>query len=96
MIIVHARIEIKNGKIQEFAAALDKCVVNTRKEAGNHSYTPYTDLADPHKFIIVEEWESQASLDAHMQTPHFKQLIEELDNLAAAPADIKVFEATVK
>jgi len=96
MVIVHAYIEIKKGKTKEFAVVLDKCVVNTRKEAGCLSYVPYTDLADDHKFIIVEEWESQAALDAHMLTPHFVQLVEDLGDLVAAPLAVKVFDATLK
>lgn len=96
MIIVHAFIEVKEGMAQEFIKAADKCVKATRKETGNNFYTLYTDSFNPLKFIVVEEWESQSTLDAHMQTPHFITFGEEIESLLAAPLDIKVFEATLK
>ncbi|MDR2713788.1 MAG: antibiotic biosynthesis monooxygenase [Clostridiales bacterium] len=95
MIIVHAFIEVKDGMAQEFIKAAAKCVEATRQENGNNFYTLYTDSFDPLKFVVVEEWESQSALDAHMQTPHFITFGGEIENLLAAPLDIKVFEAAL-
>jgi quinol monooxygenase YgiN len=95
MIIVHAYIEVKNGTAEEFIKAAGKCVEATRKETGNSSYTLYTDSQNPLKFVVVEEWESKAALDAHMQTPHFAAFGEEIGDLLAAPLDIKVYEASL-
>jgi quinol monooxygenase YgiN len=96
MVIVHAHIEVKDGKTQEFLNALGKCVEGTLKEPGNDSYTPYADLSNPLKFIIVEEWQSQSALDDHFQTPHFKQLGKDLEDLLTAPLDVRVFDAVKK
>ena len=93
MIVVHAHIEIKEGMAEELLKAVDKCVIATRKEIGNNFYTVSTDSFNPLKFIVVEEWESKPDLDAHMQTPHFANLGEEIKDLLAAPLDIKVYEA---
>ena len=95
MIIVHAFVEVKDGMAQEFVTAADKCVEATHQEYGNYFYTLYTESSDPLKFIVVEEWESQSALDAHMQTPHFITFGGEIENLLAAPLEIKVFEATL-
>ena len=95
MIIVHAHIEVKNGTTQEFMKAAAKCVEATRQESGNRFYTLYTDSFDPQKFVVVEEWETKSALDAHMQTPHFAAFGEEINDLLAAPLDIKVFEANL-
>jgi len=95
MVIVHAFVEVKDGMAQEFVNAAEKCVEATRKEPGNCFYTLYTDSFDPLKFVVVEEWESQSALDAHMQTPHFITFGGEIENLLAAPLEIKVFEATL-
>jgi quinol monooxygenase YgiN len=94
MIIVHAFIEVKNGKVDEFLKAAGKCVEATRKEKGCHFYTLYTNSSSPQKFVIVEEWESKPALDAQMQTPHFAELGADIKDLLAAPLDIKVFEAS--
>ena len=94
MIIVHAFIEVKDGAAQAFIEAADKCVEATRKEDGNIFYTLYTDSANPLKFVVVEEWESKPALDAHMQTPHFAEFGGAIENLLAAPLEIKVFEVS--
>ena len=94
MIIVHAFIEVKNGAVQDFEKAAEKCVEATRKEAGNEFYTFYTESTNPLKYVVVEEWESKSALDAHMQTPHFALFGKEIENLLAAPLDIKVYEAS--
>ncbi|MCL2817177.1 MAG: antibiotic biosynthesis monooxygenase [Clostridiales bacterium] len=93
MIIVHAYIEVKNGAAQKFLQAAGKCVEATRKETGNDFYTLYTDCENPLKFVVVEGWKTQTALDAHMKTPHFAEFGGEIENLLAAPLDIKVYEA---
>jgi len=94
MIIVHAFVEVKDGTTQEFIKAAAKCVEATRKESGNNFYTLYSESQNPLKLVVVEEWASQAALDAHMQTPHFIEFGAEIENLLAAPLDIKVYEAS--
>ena len=94
MVIVHAFIEVKDGAAGEFIKAADQCVTATRKETGNNFYALYTDSNNPLKFVVVEEWESKPALDTHMQTPHFAKFGEEINDLLAAPLDIKVYEAT--
>ena len=94
MIIVHAFIQVKNGLKQAFEKAAEKCVEATRKEAGNEFYTLYAEAANPQHYVVVEVWESQPALDAHMQTPHFAMFGKEIEGLLAAPLDIQVYEAS--
>jgi len=94
MVIVHAFIQVKAGATQEFEKAAGKCVEATRKEAGNGFYTLYAESENPLNYAVVEEWESQAALDAHMQTPHFIAFGKAIESLLAAPLDIKVYEAS--
>ena len=44
----------------------------TRAEAGCLSYVATRDLKTAGRYVFVEEWESQAALDAHMRTPHLR------------------------
>ena len=94
MIIVHAFIEVKDGAAQEFIDAAAKCVEATRQEVGNSFYTLYIDASNPLKFVVAEEWESKPALDAHMKTPHFAEFGGKIENLLAAPLEIKVYEAS--
>ena len=71
------------------AAAL-ACVGPTPAEAGNVMYVLHRDTRDPSLFVFIEHWKSQAALDAHMQTPHFKKLLGEIDGKLARPLDVHV------
>jgi len=93
MIIVHAYSEVKNDMAQDYIKAAGRCVEATRKENGNHFYSLYTDSANPLKFVVVEEWESKAALDAHMQAPHFAEFRAQTKDLLVAPSDVKIYEA---
>lgn len=93
MVVVLAYVEVKEGAAQEFVKAANKCVEATRKETNNISYKLYSDTESALKFVVVEEWESKAALDAHMQTPHFADFGAQIKDLLAVPLDITVYEA---
>ena len=93
MVIVHAFISVKEDSVQQFLAAVENCIVETRKEPGCHFYTLYSSHEKPSNFVLVEEWESKAALDNHFTLPHFKAFVEALENLLAEPLNVKVFEA---
>ncbi|MFT3739574.1 MAG: putative quinol monooxygenase [Breznakibacter sp.] len=54
----------------------------TRKEEGNISYVLHRDTDNDLKFIILEEWKSQETIDFHNKTAHFLTLKKELDEKA--------------
>lgn len=64
-------------------------VEETRTETGCISYELLQRADDPTRLLLVEEWESQAHLDAHTRTPHFIRLVALLDEVEhAEPAVI--------
>ena len=42
------------------------------------------------RFYIYEIWESQAALDAHASSPHFKHLEKTLGKLVADPFEVNI------
>jgi len=44
--------------------------------------------AEPHVFVLVEEWTSKAYLEAHNLTPHVHDAVMKATPLAAAPLDV--------
>ena len=50
----------------------------TLREEGCISYQINRDLANPRRFVFIEEWESQAHLDRHLAAPHLKPLSEQV------------------
>lgn len=74
-----ATIIAKSEFVEDVLQALHTVTDATRKEDGNISYTLHKDVSNTLKFIILEEWKSQAAIDFHNQTSHFLTLKKDLD-----------------
>lgn len=82
MLTVIAEIRTRPGQhhrqavLDEFA----KIIPTVLEEAGCHGYAPMVDTAanvsfqatNPDSIVMVEQWETVAHLEAHLQTPHMK------------------------
>ncbi len=86
---VVAHVRAKAGKEGELKKIMLGLIGPTRKEAGCLRYELYQNTQDTADLTFVEDWESEAALDAHMQTPHFREAVAQIPALAAAPADIR-------
>ena len=75
MLTVIAEIRTRPGQHHR-QAVLDqfaKIIPTVLQEAGCHGYAPLVDHAAGVSFqTMVEQWESVAHLEAHLQTPHMK------------------------
>lgn len=71
------------GKEDDMERTLLEMIEPTRAEAGCIRYDLLRSLkgASYTEFVFVEEWESEAALDAHGQTPHLLGLRGHLKNL---------------
>lgn len=70
MIYLVARIHIKPGALEAFAAIAQPCIEATRREPGCVHYDLHASITDPETVVFVEQWESREALDAHFRTPH--------------------------
>ena len=86
---VVAHIRAKAGKEEEMKKVLLGLIEPTRKESGCLRYELYQNQEDAADLTFVEEWESDAALDSHMQTPHFQAAVAKIPLLAGAPSDIR-------
>ena len=69
-VIAHIRArEDKQDELRELLAGL---VGPTRRESGCIRYQLCRNNADSRDFTFVEEWESEAALDAHLKKPHLQ------------------------
>ncbi|WP_295693896.1 putative quinol monooxygenase [Lapillicoccus sp.] len=84
---VIALIPAKPGSEAVVRAALTELVGHTRQEEGCLKYELFESQATPGTFVTVEEWTSQAALDAHMASPHIAAAFAAAgDAMAGAPA----------
>ena len=93
MIVVAAHITLKEGLEAEFIKKAQGCIEQTRKEEGCISYALFSSTEDASKLVFLEEWESKAALDAHLQTPHLKAFSGETGALRDGPSDLCIYEA---
>ena len=92
MIHVLARITVKPESAAAARQILLTLVNETRKEAGCKAYELFQRADAPHEFQTVEEWADQASVDAHMSSPHIGAAIAAAGPMFAAPPEIHTFD----
>jgi quinol monooxygenase YgiN len=64
-------------------------LIPTRAESGCKSYELY-ESDSTGRFYFDETWESQAALDEHLATPHFKRLEQTIDELLNEPFEVNI------
>ena len=67
---VVATIPLDPAHAAEAAPVLAELAAASRNDAGCLVYEAYESASTPGVFVTVEEWESQADLDAHGKQPH--------------------------
>jgi quinol monooxygenase YgiN len=91
-IVITAYLDIKADQVEKFLTEVQEVITQSQAEEGNASYNLFSDLKEKNKFVFVEEWKSQAAVDTHFATEHFKKFNTLMDEVAASPAKIKIFE----
>jgi quinol monooxygenase YgiN len=64
---------IRAGHEDEAANDLRQLAVETRKEPGNLLYVAHRSIEDPRKFLIYEQYRSQADLETHRAKEYFQR-----------------------
>jgi quinol monooxygenase YgiN len=91
-VTVVATFQARPGKETELRAALMGLLAPTRKETGCLNYDLHQAPDDPAKFLFHENWTTKAALDAHLQSPQIKALVQRMDALCEAFPEIKIWE----
>ena len=69
---VVATLPFDPARAAEAAPVLAELAVGSRGDAGCLAYDVYASASTPGVFVVVEEWESQAALEAHGKQPHLR------------------------
>ncbi len=75
----------KPGQERRLQDELNAMVVPSLAEPGCLGYRPLVDPSTAGEMVIVEEWTSDASLEKHFATPHFKHVAAVLDEILSEP-----------
>ena len=72
MLIVTGTFDLEPDHVGRLKAAAIEMARATRTEPGCVVYAFWQDIEDDARFRVYEEWESQAHLAAHFETPHMQ------------------------
>ena len=72
----------KRGMVEELKALLGGMAVPSRAEPGNLRYDLWRERSDAGRFVLEELYADDAAVAAHRVTPHYKNYISKIDNLA--------------
>jgi len=88
---VIARSVSRSGREKQLRELLRGMLAPTRAESGCKLYELYESNSKG-RFYFYEIWESQAALDQHATSPHFKHLEQTIGELVQEPFEINILE----
>lgn len=83
MITAIAIARAKPGQENELGRRMKALVAPTLAEPGCINYDLHRSNTDPAVWIFYENWQSQADLDAHMQSAHYRSFFSRADEVLA-------------
>jgi quinol monooxygenase YgiN len=74
MITLAVNYVIRPGHEHEAEGFLRELRTESRREPGCRTYDVHRSVDEPRAFLIFEQYDDLAALEAHRQTPHFTRL----------------------
>jgi quinol monooxygenase YgiN len=90
---VVARFVPRQGKEDAVKAVLSAAMVLSRRELGCYQYDLLVSATEPREYCVIERWEGNASLDAHLETEHARRMLSDLETLVETPPDIRRYRS---
>jgi quinol monooxygenase YgiN len=90
-VYVIARSVARKGKEKQLRELLRGMLAPTRAESGCNVYELHESNSKG-RFYFYEIWESQAALDHHAASAHFKHLEQAIGELIQEPFEINILE----
>ena len=64
----------------------------SRQEDGCLSYSFFTAIEDPNRFVAVEEWRDRVALDRHFTQPHLQEFTRGLGEVVSERPEVAIHE----
>ena len=90
MIYVATYIDIQPSSTTDGAALTKVYAAQTRGENGCLSVEPVQELGRKNRFVVIENWKDEASLDAHEQAANTAEFRSKLKAIHNSPYDRRV------
>jgi quinol monooxygenase YgiN len=88
---VVARFKARAGCGPQLQAILEGLVAPTCKEEGCMLYQLHGNPNDPNDLVFIEEWESEATLDAHSNSAHVSEARAKFPGLVEVGPDVRTY-----
>ena len=85
MFVQFVHIRVKPDRISEFLDVFRINYEGTSREPGNFRFDVLADPKDATHYVIYEVFESEAAVDDHRKTAHYKETTARLDALMQGP-----------
>lgn len=78
MIVLNVRYTAKDGKREEFLSQVESrgILERIRGEKGNIGYEYFISRENENQVLLLEKWEDEQVLEAHLKAPHMAELRE--------------------
>lgn len=80
-----------SGRRDELMRLLERFERGAAGGPGCRRYVVAATLADPTRFVLLSEWQSQEALDAHYRSEAFADFQFSLDGLLARPSELTIY-----
>lgn len=94
MIVITGEIEFHPEDAWPAAYEALRMMEASAKEDGCLAYRFYSDLLNPRRLRLYEEWRDQAALDAHFASPHMAVFQKAISSFRILDRRINRFEVT--
>ncbi len=83
MLRLNCFFQANEGRYTEALEAAMALTAASRNDAGCVAYDTFESATHPDVFMICETWTDEASLQHHMQAPHFQQYVPMIEACGA-------------
>ena len=92
------QLAVQEGKGDEFQAAAAPALARVKAEdKGCEMYDLFRSVDDGDRFVMVESWESQDDLDAHMKSPAMGDVASSTNpSLCSAQGRVLIFRGVLR
>ena len=92
MIIVTGSVRARPETVDEVLRVSLEHVHRSRREPGCLLHSVHRDVEDDHRFVFLEQWADRDALTAHFRIPESGAFVQALNELAAAPPAMEIYD----